>query len=137
MMMKPRFRISSGGSQRQGRKPPGRDQSEQPSRAPGKTPDPKIWAVLFLSVCLLGASCAPPNVTEDTSRLAHFVDLRPGVSTVDDAVALLGSSNSISTASNSAVVLGWSEIRGAHGLSVVIAFDPNKAMTRVAAVNRF
>lgn len=87
------------------------------------------WISLCLSACMLVASCAAP-----TTIGPKAAQLRPGITTIDEAIASMGPPNSRSGA-GTGVLLQWMETKvgyaSANGAHVAILFDANGKMVKI------
>jgi hypothetical protein len=95
-------------------------------------------AMIALLSALFLFGCAPaPDMALPACKVCRFGELRPGVSTTAEAVALLGAPNSISQLGNGTGIMTWMEWNGpAHLLTVTLLFDANGRFVRVSTVTR-
>jgi|SRR5581483_559892 len=96
--------------------------------------------LVALLVCALAlAGCALPGQTGagPDCRVCRFTELRPGISTVTDAIALLGTPNGVAQSRDGGSIMTWVEAPAPeHMLTVLLIFDAGGRFQRVGSLVR-
>lgn len=88
----------------------------------------------FLAAC---TSATPTAVPVDTRRASRFQELMPGISTMKDAVNIMGVPNSMTQMPNGQGVVTWWEWNGpTHLLSVSLMFTADGKYMRLLTITR-
>jgi len=91
--------------------------------------------VLAVSLALTGCGGSPAVVTAakpaDAKHVERWVELKPGLSSIQDAEAIMGAPTATAHLDNGNTAFSWSELTAdEHMLSVNLLFDPNGKFIR-------
>lgn len=90
----------------------------------------------LIAVALSAAACAsPPPV--DPRHVSRFIELRPGVSMVAEATAIMGEPKSLAQFGNGSTSIVWMEWDGpSHLTTVGLLFDSAGKFVRMVTITK-